>query len=353
MDSRKVSELMAELVKLQGIRGKLIARSFAAKGEQLVDSAINSVDEKIAAIGTRFAKANEKSEKRKEEKNNYKNALQNINAEFERESDAILGTIERYEGLKANAISVATVRKAALDIVDKRIRSRQRPDNKDLSSHEILELAQKQLDKDKRILESTERANEMAEQILARIDENIENQRNKHESLKKRREEQIEKLTEDREMTKQTPISRFFGFFGRGASKKVEDIQNAMNDRTAKAIEKQKGLKTEVSDNIENMGSVNRELESKIKGEIASMVEVAKAGVGLSFDRVQDVGEKIRKTVEASLSLVGNGTKAMLQKGVAAAIKNLNEFASGVDASMEKVDKAKQTLGMDSRAESI
>lgn len=337
----KISDLLVELGKLQAQKKLLEMRGFVAKGREHVDGAVNRVSEEVAKVGKRFADSYEKSEDRRNEKKNYKDSLNKINEEYEAEASKILETLEKYETLKSKALTVGAVRKSALKAIIKNAGKTNIKD-KELSPEQRIEMAQQKLEEDKKQLESSSRSNKGISDMLGRCDENIANQKEKLEHLKEERQKKLDELTEDRSLVKQSPISRFLGLFGAGAAKRVESIQNAMNGRTLRALDAQKDLKEQVNSNINSIEEVNKIIEEEIKSKLNNTIEMVKAEVGVRIDNAKDFGKNLSNYIGASLEVIGNSSKAMLQKGVGNILKGMQEFASGEGDSWQKVEDAKK-----------
>ena len=70
--------------------------------------------------------------------------------------------------------------------------------------------------------------------------------------------------------------------------------------------------------------------------------EIVKAEVGVRIDSAKDFGKNLSNYIGASLEVIGNSSKAMLQKGVGNILKGMQEFASGAEDSLQKVEEAKK-----------
>lgn len=375
MEDKKIPELLAELGRLQVVRGKLMARSFAEKGEQLVEAALSSVDDKIAKVGARFAKANERSEDRKKERAEYEAALKAIEAEYGREVQAIAATIKGYENLKNKALAIAAIAEQTLGKTTRRHRRekvktnlRETIDNVkgafnfredvDSAAQKAIDDSNERMQDEANERQSLEEARAKCQQTKSitkgtvdRCDENIRIQQEKFARAKAKRDKELMDLTEDRALVEQSPMSRVLGFFGVGAAKRVQVIQDGMKDRTAKAIDRQKGLNQEVNQNIESIESVNGQIRDEIHDRINAAKEMGKATVETCIDyiaqkqqRGKEMLEEAKSRVSGAIDFVGTSVKGGLQKGVSVALASLNEFSQGYDSTMEAREAARDKM---------
>lgn len=355
VERKDIGGLLAKLAELQKQRSMLETQKYKAKGNEIISGALNAVESKVSSIAGRFARAYETSEKRKEEVDNYRNALESVNSEYGKMVAEIKGQMLECDDKEKKALLTLAIENKAMRETAKSVRKQLRDNrgpSKDVGAEQDLDQLEEQLNQR---LAQIEQAKERSGKSKEKAREVVLDARTKRVELAERlksvqneRNEKLQSLAEDRQVVKQTPLSRFFGMFGRNAKNRVESIEKSMNDRTAHAIDEQRRIRAEIESNAEARVQASKEIVGSLRDKFAEYSEMASATIETCKDVVTGKAKDMLEFAKDSVENVRLQTKGFLQKSIRGMLDGLNKYADGLEETQEQQKALKER--MDARA---
>ena len=250
------------------------------------------------------------------------------------------------KALATRAIEKKAMRETAKDI-RKQIKAIRKP-AKGISVEQDLSQLETQLkeisDKARLAREQNSKSKENAKKIVKEAREKRKQLEKNMQKAIETRDDKLKQLTEDRQMVKQTPLSRFFGMFGRGAKSRVESIEKAMNERTARAIDEKRAIRTYIEGNADQRAETSKEIVESLKDKFAEYSEMASATIATCKDavtgKVKDMMEFAKDSVK-SIKLQAKGT---LQKSIKGMLEGLNKYADGLEETQQQQQALKDKM---------